>query len=72
MSDMTAFYPVDDKYKAKLEALEAENAKLREALEFYSQADNYEFNLVTGMNYIWNDQGRAARQALEQNKNVKE
>lgn len=44
---------------------EREAAKvMREALEFYAREDFYEYDKTQGINYMWNDQGHKARQAL--------
>lgn len=38
--------------------------KLKEALRFYAEQKNYEFNKEDQANYVWNDQGLRAREAL--------
>ncbi len=34
-------------------------------LEFYASPKNYEFKHTTSENYIWNDQGRRAQEAVD-------
>ncbi len=70
----------DDKVamlKARIEELEAENQRLREALEFYADADNWEKShkyrdaddatvfVDNSVTVIMDDRGRHAQQALK-------
>ncbi len=38
--------------------------RLESALKFYSPSDSYDYDKTQGANYIWNDQGKHAREAL--------
>lgn len=50
---------------ARQHTLESEPVKaLRDALVFYADELKYDYNHTQGMNYIWNDLGRTAREAL--------
>jgi hypothetical protein len=45
--------------------LQAENARLRKALEFYGDVSKYPSPLTGGMGALWSDCGQIARAALE-------
>jgi hypothetical protein len=51
-----------------LAALEAENERVREALQFYAEAKNWAYVKSAGCNCIDADSGDTARAALEQSK----
>lgn len=46
-------------------AAQKEAEGLVEALKFYAPENNYDYDKVKDQNYIWNDQGKCARQTLE-------
>jgi cell shape-determining protein MreC len=48
----------------KREQLQAENARLREALDFYGDISKYPAPLTGGMGALWEDCGQIARAAL--------
>ena len=50
----------------KMEKLKKENEILRTALQFYCIQKYYEYDSDQKANYMWNDQGRISRVALEQ------
>lgn len=58
-----------DDHKQIVDRLEKRIEKLREALEFYAKPESYEYNKTQGKNYMWNDQGLRARQALKEDSN---
>ena len=49
---------------AKIKRLRAENARLREALNFYGDISKYPAPLTGGMGALWDDCGQIARAAL--------
>lgn len=49
---------------AERDALQAENARLREALEFYGDISKYPAPFTGGMGALWEDCGQIARAAL--------
>ena len=49
---------------AERDALKAENARLREALEFYGDISKYPAPFTGGMGALWEDCGQIARAAL--------
>jgi hypothetical protein len=58
-------------YHQELAELQDEITSLREslsvaveAMEYYAPSDSYEYDKTQGVNYIWNDRGRRAREAL--------
>ena len=52
----------------KLQEELAEKQKLldecKKVLEFYAPANSYDYDKTQGVNYIWNDQGKRARELL--------
>ena len=50
----------------KIEKLEAENTRLREALEFYANTDVYEYYDKYESTAIQNEGGQKAREALKE------
>ncbi len=57
---------VQNKLLDDIEFMKSENEKLREALQFYAKVLNYEYNHLESVNYVWNDLGKKAREALEE------
>jgi hypothetical protein len=49
---------------ARIDALEAENARMREALDFYALPSDYVAPFTGGMGKLWKDCGETARAAL--------
>jgi hypothetical protein len=49
---------------AERDALQAENARLREALDFYADVSKYPAPFTGGMGALWEDCGKIARAAL--------
>jgi hypothetical protein len=49
---------------AERDALRAENARLREALDFYGDVSKYPAPFTGGMGALWEDCGKIARAAL--------
>ena len=57
---------VEDELNEKMEKLERENARLREALEFYANTDVYEYYDKYESTAIQNEGGQKAREALKE------
>jgi hypothetical protein len=55
---------------ARCQELEAANKVMSEALEFYAPGNSYDYDKTQGTNYIWNDQGKRAREALAKAKEI--
>lgn len=49
----------------EIEKLTAENKCYKDALSWYANKSNYEYNHKDQVNYVWNDQGSRAQEALE-------
>ena len=56
----------ENELSEKIEKLEAENARLREALEFYANTDVYEYYDKYESTAIQNEGGQKAREALKE------
>ncbi len=51
-------------FQTRIAELEAENKRMREALEFYAVVDDYKAPFTGGMGKLWSDCGAVARAAL--------
>ena len=58
--------PIENELHKKIEKLEAENTRLREALEFYANTDVYEYYDKYESTAIQNEGGQKAREALKE------
>ena len=58
--------PIENELTGKIEKLEAENTRLREALEFYANTDVYEYYDKYESTAIQNECGQKAREALKE------
>ena len=58
--------PIENELHKKIEKLEAENTRLREALEFYANTDVYEYYDKYESTAIQNEGGQKAREALNE------
>ena len=58
--------PIENELHKKIEKLEAENTRLREALEFYANTDVYEYYDKYESTAIKNEGGQKAREALKE------
>ena len=59
----------EDELQYKIKELEAENKKMREALDFYAQEENHKVVTINNQNLeckAIDDGGRRARQALKE------
>ena len=61
---MDALHEHEAELKARIDALEAENARMREALVYYASPSDYVAPLTGGMGKLWKDCGETARAAL--------
>lgn len=52
-------------YIEKIEDMQARIEMLETALRFYADEGKYDYDRTQGVNYIWNDLGKTAREALE-------
>ena len=57
---------IENELSEKIEKLEAENTRLREALEFYANTDVYEYYDKYESTAIQNEGGQKAREALKE------
>jgi hypothetical protein len=55
----------------EIERLQAENARLREALKFYGDVSKYPAPLTGGVGALWSDCGQKARAELGEKDNAK-
>ena len=58
--------PIENELNKKIEKLERENTRLREALEFYANTDVYEYYDKYESTAIQNEGGQKAREALKE------
>ena len=58
--------PIENELHKKIEKLERENTRLREALEFYANTDVYEYYDKYESTAIQNEGGQKAREALKE------
>ena len=58
--------PIENELTGKIGKLEAENKRLREALEFYANTDVYEYYDKYESTAIQNEGGQKAREALKE------
>ena len=58
--------PIENELHEKIEKLEAENTRLREALEFYANTDVYEYYDKYESTSIQNEGGQKARESLKE------
>ena len=58
--------PIENELHKKIEKLESENKRLREALEFYANTDVYEYYDKYESTAIQNEGGQKAREALKE------
>ena len=58
--------PIENELNEKIEKLEAENARLREALEFYANTDVYEYYDKYESTAVQHDGGEWAKKVLKE------
>ena len=58
--------PIENELNEKIEKLEAENTRLREALEFYANTDVYDYHDKYESTAIQNEGGQKALEALKE------
>lgn len=71
MNEVVLDFPNKQQLCDEIDRLAEQVAILKEALEFYAVPANYAYSKLDNLNYIWNDQGNRAIEALSKVEGMK-